>query len=304
LSKAPSLQTPIGPTVVYVPVIQQAGVSPVDAGMRPSVFTGASGRAGMGVSGAQIQSEIQGIMKDLPSNLHVVPIGSVNGSEALVLGIEGDCPNCGIHFKTESKTEEKPVQSATDEQSKTAQPVAPVAKDAPFMVDIRSRGKGGKIDMSGGQGGGFISSITTPDELKEKQGIQQLDPKLIERLKSVAQAFPGKTINVNRTWGGGESEHAKGKAVDFSVQGVSKEDLFKTLYKQNKTGGLGYYSDPTVPFVHMDVRDKSETWVDKSASGKSSDYVGKPEGAKNTNMTVVNEYLKTKLGIEKPRGVE
>jgi len=305
--KPPSLQTPSGPIIMYVPVIQQQGVSQGDAGMNRSVFTGANGVSRTpGMSADAVKGAIEGLLPTGPyqSNLHAVPVGSINGSGALQLGVEGDCPRCGLKFVSgKNNVEDAAKPEATPAKKEEAKPVAkPAAKDGPFMVNIRSRGKGGEIDMSGGQGGGFISSITSPDDIREKQGIQQLDPKLIERLKAVAEAYPGKTINIDRTWGGGESEHAKGKAIDFSVKGVSKEELFKTLHTQNKTGGLGYYSDPSVPFVHMDVRDKAETWVDKSASGAKSDYVGKPAGAKGTDMAQVNEYLKTNLGIETPRG--
>lgn len=66
-----------------------------------------------------------------------------------------------------------------------------------------------------------------------------------------------------------DSRHNHGKAIDFRVVGVPNtavRDFCRTLHNT----GCGYY--PNSVFVHMDVRDKSEYWVDYSRPGEKPRY--------------------------------
>jgi hypothetical protein len=95
---------------------------------------------------------------------------------------------------------------------------------------------------------------------------------LLERLQKVADHFKGKTIEVisgHRPDARDTSRHHHGRALDFRVDGVSREALRDFIRKFEATG-VGYY--PNSYFVHMDVRDDKGYWVDRSGPGEAADY--------------------------------
>ena len=57
------------------------------------------------------------------------------------------------------------------------------------------------------------------------------------------------------------SYHSKGKAVNFSVEGVPAAEVFKFVEKLEGVNGLGYYPDENM--VHIDTRpaEKADVWV-------------------------------------------
>lgn len=66
-----------------------------------------------------------------------------------------------------------------------------------------------------------------------------------------------------------DSRHNHGKAIDFRVVGVPNtavRDFCRTLHNT----GCGYY--PNSVFVHMDVREQSDYWVDYSRPGEAPKY--------------------------------
>lgn len=66
-----------------------------------------------------------------------------------------------------------------------------------------------------------------------------------------------------------DSRHNHGKAIDFRVVGVPNSavrDFCRTLHNT----GCGYY--PNSVFIHMDVRDQSDYWVDYSRPGEAPKY--------------------------------
>lgn len=82
-----------------------------------------------------------------------------------------------------------------------------------------------------------------------------------------------------------DSRHNHGKAVDFRVVGVPNtavRDFCRTLHNT----GCGYY--PNSVFVHMDVRDKSEYWVDYSRPGEKPKY-DKPSPEADEGTSDVHE---------------
>lgn len=62
------------------------------------------------------------------------------------------------------------------------------------------------------------------------------------------------------------SRHATAQAADILVPGVPEEDVFQTLRERLEKVGLGVY--PTSHFVHVDVRERSYYWVDRSGPGQ------------------------------------
>jgi LysM repeat protein len=96
-----------------------------------------------------------------------------------------------------------------------------------------------------------------------------IDVELLRQLVRISDTFGGRTIRVVsgfRTAGAVErSRHKEGKALDFTVDGVSVEALYD--YCRSLDGvGVGFYS--TSGFVHLDVRDRWTTWIDESGRGE------------------------------------
>lgn len=110
---------------------------------------------------------------------------------------------------------------------------------------------------------------------RDKRGEQQVKRmhfRLIKMLQALADKYPGKPIEIISGYRphseGNESQHAFGRALDFRVPGVSNAALFR-FCKQQPRAGCGYY--PHSSFVHMDAREKSAFWVDRSGGRKKAE---------------------------------
>jgi uncharacterized protein YcbK (DUF882 family) len=105
--------------------------------------------------------------------------------------------------------------------------------------------------------------------------------RLIRQLYRVSRRYPGKTIQIfsglraRRVAALPNSNHIKGRAVDFHIAGVSNTALRDFLLQSCRPCGVGYY--PNGLFVHLDVRERqSAFWVDYSAKGEKSEYASNP----------------------------
>ena len=67
----------------------------------------------------------------------------------------------------------------------------------------------------------------------------------------------------------GSSRHHSGRAVDVRVAGIPKRDVSEFARTLGGTG-VGYYPNST--FTHIDVRDRSYYWIDRSAPGQRARY--------------------------------
>ncbi|MBI2390212.1 MAG: DUF882 domain-containing protein [Deltaproteobacteria bacterium] len=67
------------------------------------------------------------------------------------------------------------------------------------------------------------------------------------------------------------SNHGYGRAIDLVVPGATDEEV-ATYARSLGFVGVGIY--PTSGFVHLDVRDRSFFWVDRSGPGKPNKTVG------------------------------
>jgi uncharacterized protein YcbK (DUF882 family) len=65
--------------------------------------------------------------------------------------------------------------------------------------------------------------------------------------------------------GGSNSNHGKGRAIDFILPGTPDEEVAK-FAREIGFVGVGIY--PTSQFVHVDVRPQSYFWIDYSGPGK------------------------------------
>lgn len=102
--------------------------------------------------------------------------------------------------------------------------------------------------------------------------VKRLDEGLLERLQKVAARFPNRPIEIVSGYRSNErasSRHNQARAVDIRVVGISRERLRDFARSLDNTG-VGYY--PNSVFVHLDVRDRSAYWVDRSGPGEEADY--------------------------------
>lgn len=100
-----------------------------------------------------------------------------------------------------------------------------------------------------------------------------IEPRLITMLYLVGQHYDAELQVVSGYRVRGEdasqgSRHGSGRACDFDIRGVGTRTLANHLDATFAQAGIGYY--PTSGFVHLDVRDSSYYWIDRSGSGQRS----------------------------------
>ncbi|MBN2342490.1 MAG: LysM peptidoglycan-binding domain-containing protein [Deltaproteobacteria bacterium] len=104
----------------------------------------------------------------------------------------------------------------------------------------------------------------------------RMHPRLAELMQRVAERFPGKAIEIMSGYRPPvrgkkkQSMHAKGRAVDFRVNGVSNALLYEFISSLDDVGA-GFY--PNSLHVHLDTRDKKYLWTDVSGRGEKANYV-------------------------------
>ena len=100
--------------------------------------------------------------------------------------------------------------------------------------------------------------------------------RLLRVLTQISDHFGGREIHILSGYRppGGHTErssrHVSGRAIDIRIRGVPNRalrDYARTLDRV----GVGYYPNST--FVHVDVRERSAYWVDRSGRGEAPDYV-------------------------------
>ena len=96
-----------------------------------------------------------------------------------------------------------------------------------------------------------------------------IDPRLLDLVYRVATHFAAHEVRIISGYrtprSGRHSNHAKGRAIDLVVPGASDDDVARFAREQGFVG-VGVY--PTSGFLHLDVRDRSYFWVDRSGPGK------------------------------------
>lgn len=112
------------------------------------------------------------------------------------------------------------------------------------------------------------------------RGYKLLNRKLLRRIQRIADEFPGRPIRIVSGYRAprGEragSRHNFGRALDFSLEGVSNRALWDFCRTLPSTG-CGMY--PNSSFVHVDYRRESARWIDRAGPGEEPDYVGRDRG--------------------------
>lgn len=114
------------------------------------------------------------------------------------------------------------------------------------------------------------------------EAVDLLDPGLLVRLQAIATRFPGARIEIvsgHRPTARPTSRHSRGRALDLRVEGVTHEALSAFARTLPHTG-VGYY--PRSVFTHIDVRERTAYWVDRSRPGEKPDYGPWPPEAEAT----------------------
>jgi uncharacterized protein YcbK (DUF882 family) len=102
--------------------------------------------------------------------------------------------------------------------------------------------------------------------------ITHIDRRLLQLIFRTAYHFQAARIEITSAYRmpGRKREglHALGRAIDFSIPGVSPEALASYLRTLPRVG-VGVYTHPRTRFVHLDVRVRSYHWLDASPPGRS-----------------------------------
>ena len=112
-------------------------------------------------------------------------------------------------------------------------------------------------------------------EADAEDGARIPEPRLGVLLAAISDHFGGRELQVVsgfREVGGytrESSRHVHGRALDIRIRGVPQRALWDYCRSLVHTG-CGLY--PRSSFVHVDVRDTNDQWVDWSAAGQRARY--------------------------------
>lgn len=146
-------------------------------------------------------------------------------------------------------------------------------------VQVVAGARSATLSLARCDGGAAPAGLERLSALARAHGAVRLDARLVEQLELAVDHFrkgvePTRVQLVSgyRPESAG-SYHAKGKALDFRLDGVANEALV-AFCKTLPDTGCGYY--PNSGFVHMDVRDPGTghvAWTDISRPGQAPRYV-------------------------------
>jgi uncharacterized protein YcbK (DUF882 family) len=149
---------------------------------------------------------------------------------------------------------------------------------APGYLNLRvvNTGESHQIQLYGIDGrmrsrGVIEAAIALRDARSDR--IRTIHPRTLAMLYMVGQYYDEtltvvsgyRVRGVNATDG---SRHGSGEAVDFLISGIGTLSLARFLDTHFEDVGVGYY--PTSSFVHLDRRDRSYYWIDRSGPGQRS----------------------------------
>ncbi|MEP7123467.1 MAG: DUF882 domain-containing protein [Byssovorax sp.] len=174
----------------------------------------------------------------------------------------------------------KGAKGRKDERDEKAEPAARGAKRPGFVrmmrgserLDAQLLTRRGKLVPAALPG---LSRVLRYYPTNEKIAI---DPRLATLIGLVSDHFGGRTMHIvsgfrpySPVQYAPHSNHNLGRAMDFSVEGISNTEL-RDFCRTFRNAGVGYYPNGT--FVHLDVRTSKTTWVDYSRSGEAPRYEG------------------------------
>jgi uncharacterized protein YcbK (DUF882 family) len=114
-----------------------------------------------------------------------------------------------------------------------------------------------------------------------------IDIQLLTWMSLIYDHFGGKPLQIVSAYRNQRkqtSNHAKGRAMDIRIEGVSPKQIRNYVQTLDRGGmGLGLY--PRSMFVHVDVRSPpSYRWIDNSAPGSNASEKRPPRGWKRKKL--------------------
>jgi len=142
------------------------------------------------------------------------------------------------------------------------------------LLALRALNTGDRIEVrAASDRGGFAASdldraaVTLGDP--QTGNTHPIDPRLVDLVYQLQRHFDAREIRVVSGYrtprGRSESNHGKGRAIDFVVPGASDAEVAKYARTLGFVG-VGIY--PVSGFIHLDLRDRSYFWSDGSAPGR------------------------------------
>ncbi len=134
------------------------------------------------------------------------------------------------------------------------------------------RGESIKINIFNGDGSYNVDALKALSHFlrcKRTDTETQMEPRLFAILSHVYDHFGERRLEVTsgyRNQRHTTSNHYRGSATDFMVQGISPRKI-RSFLETLDSGGMGIGLYPTSGFVHVDVRPPpSYRWIDHSAT--------------------------------------
>jgi uncharacterized protein YcbK (DUF882 family) len=192
---------------------------------------------------------------------------------------------------------ERPSRPARAVPSRAARPTTP----AGYYRQVRAwhtptRGKKAPVDRSGrpmlvlhamyidetaaipamtDDGGFYLDGLSEAAHVLREPATgneHPVEPRTLDLLYRIQRHFDAQEIRVMSAYrtpvpGNGQGLHAKGRAVDFVVPGVEDADVARFAREQGFSG-VGLY--PIGSFLHVDTRERSYFWIDRSGPGHRS----------------------------------
>jgi uncharacterized protein YcbK (DUF882 family) len=178
----------------------------------------------------------------------------------------------------DSKGKETKRGARGDEKGSGRENVGAARPKHPNVVHAIRLGEEFTIRVKDGRGHVPPAALKAFEKMMRSSGnaTHPVEPRLVALIGVVSNHFGGKTLEIvsgyrpyTPTQYTPHSNHNLGHALDFRIQGVPNEAL-RDFCKTLRNVGCGYYPNST--FVHLDVRDKSVTWVDYSHPGEPPRY--------------------------------
>jgi uncharacterized protein YcbK (DUF882 family) len=150
-------------------------------------------------------------------------------------------------------------------------PVDEAGRPKLVLVSLNS-GESVELPALGDEGGFRVQDLERATWLLRdlRAGLTHpVEPALLDRVYQAQRHFKAQEVRVvsgYRAPGArGSGNHGRGRAMDLVLPGVSDRDL-AAWAKQQGFAGVGFY--PVGGYCHLDVRERSHFWVDRSGPGQ------------------------------------
>jgi uncharacterized protein YcbK (DUF882 family) len=196
------------------------------------------------------------------------------GQSLIIPGVDGSKKKHGAQDKRDAVSHPVPARAITAEVEPGPEPRGHVESDQVHAVRM---GEDFHVRVKDGHGHVPPSALKAFERMmRQGNATHPVDPRLVSLVGIVSNHFGGKTIDVvsgyrayKPTQYTSHSNHNDGKALDFRIRGVKNEEL-RDFCRTLRSAGCGYY--PNGSFVHLDVRETKEYWVDSSQPGEPPKY--------------------------------